>query len=246
MGDFCFRQTVMKYFIYGFVWANMTPHACRCMCAHRQTPAYLNKHTQNKCRLSWIRPWFTMWASVCIMLHHQLRMFCSSCLLSVFNEYFFKKQKNFIQLFSYSDLLSSFSLSLFTSPAQRGPSLTPSAFPNLSSFWDIPLWRDNNQGCATPSLPLCSLKRLPQLASFLMMRLECLLLSVLLSKQFPPVWPPPPEHAAWHAGTVSWKKGPGCTPNAHLLSLNETHKRTSQVINCRTLRRHLLLCCWGQ
>ena len=34
---------------------------------------------------------------------------------------------------------------------------------------DLPLWEDNNQGRATSLLPLCILKRLPQLASLLMM-----------------------------------------------------------------------------
>lgn len=46
--DLCCR----KYFIYGSVWSNVTCVACRCMRAHSQTPAYLNKHT-NKCHLSW-------------------------------------------------------------------------------------------------------------------------------------------------------------------------------------------------
>lgn len=90
-----------------------------------------------------------------------------------------------------------------------------SAFPNLSSFCNIPLWEDNNHGRVTPSLPLCSLKRLPQLASFLMMRPECLLLSVLLSKQFPPVWPPPSRSVNMQPGTQALfrgkKRAPGCT-----------------------------------
>lgn len=46
-------------------------------------------------------------------------------------------------------------------------------------------WKDSDQGCAAHSLSLRGLKSLPQLAPFLMMRAECLLLSALLSKQFP-------------------------------------------------------------
>lgn len=100
--------------------------------------------------------------------------------------------------------------------AVRSPVWLPSrsAFTNLSSLEDIPLREDNNQGRATPSLPLCSLKRLPQLASFLMMRVECLLLSVLLSKQFPQCGLPPPDPLTLSLArrhSFIGKKGPGCT-----------------------------------
>lgn len=120
------------------------------------------------------------------------------------------------------------------------PSLTPSSFcfsKPVSSFYDIPLWKDNNQGCAAHSLPLRSLKSLPQLAPFLMMRAECLLQSALLSKQSP-AWPPP-----------SWlvNMQPGVKPVFHGKRELEIHTECTFTNTCGQIMSQSkghLLCCW--
>lgn len=90
-------------------------------------------------------------------------------------------------MWCYSWLLSSsfitflHLLSLSASAASSSSSRRPSLKPNL------PLWLKTCLSTGTNSqLPSTALKGFPQLGCFLLMRLECLLLSALLSKQSPP------------------------------------------------------------
>lgn len=159
VGGFVLSSTSHENFIYGSVLANMT---CVLVvaCAHRQTPAYLNKHTQTMSSiLKQSQSWRALASCFTISSGCYVQRDCYLYLRNI--------------LFTHYDLLSSV----------RGPTIwlqSLSAFQNRrhSSLEGV-------RAAPTPSLPLCSLKRLPQLASFLMMRAECLLLSVLLSKQFP-------------------------------------------------------------
>lgn len=158
-------------FHWDLVWVNMT-HACWYTCG--QTNSCLSKQTQT-----------TVILSEMSLFTKQPHLIVSSAQSWIV----------FFPSFSYS---TSF---MFASPPpppppQGGPVWMPcvSVFPNLCLLSERFLSGGTTvRSTPPPCLPLCSLKRLPQLASFLMMRAECLLLSVLLSKQFPQRGLPPPD-----------------------------------------------------
>lgn len=80
-------------------------------------------------------------------------------------------------------------------------------------LYDIPPWKDDNQGCATPSPPSCSLKRLPQLAPFLAAEDPVVYYWALCSpNSFPGVASPvllASHSLAW--SRCFMEKGPECT-----------------------------------
>lgn len=177
--DSCCRECFIEM-LCGWTW-----HMLVGTRADRQIAAYLNKLKQLSSCLKW-----AYLQSGHITLYHQLdpELYFS-------HHFLFMSWPPSLLVLAVLHLLY-VCISSSTSSSSGRPSLNAVCFcfpKPVSSLWEIPLWKDNSQVHAAPCLPLCSLKRLPQLASFLMMRAECLLLSVLLSKQFPQRGLPPPD-----------------------------------------------------